>query len=142
VRALSKGLLPVEVDSDGLMAGLTELTVRMSEVNEVACIFHCQEPIPVLDQEVATQLYRIAQEALTNAIKHGRADTVDVRLTRQDRMLRLEVTDDGVGIPMPQPKGGLGLRIMASRADLIGATLEIEPTNTKGTRVVCSLPWD
>ena len=142
VRALSKGLLPVEVDSDGLMAGLNELTVRMSEVNEVACIFHCKEPIPVLDQEVATQLYRIAQEALTNAIKHGRADTVDVRLIRQDRMLRLEIIDDGIGIPMPKPKGGLGLRIMASRAELIGATLEIEPTSTKGTRVVCSLPWD
>ena len=142
VRALSKGLLPVEVDSDGLMAGLNELTVRMSEVNEVACIFHCKEPIPVLDQEVATQLYRIAQEALTNAIKHGRADTVDVRLIRQDRMLRLEIIDDGIGIPMPKPKGGLGLRIMASRAELIGATLEIEPTSTEGTRVVCSLPWD
>jgi two-component system sensor kinase FixL len=142
VRALSKGLLPVEVDADGLMAGLNELTVRMSELNEVACIFHCKEPIPVLDQEVATQLYRIAQEALNNAIKHGRSDIVMVRLARRDRMLRLEIVDDGVGIPTPPPKDGLGLRIMASRADMIGAKLEIGPADGGGTRVACSLPWD
>lgn len=141
VRFLSKGLLPVEVDADGLMAGLTELTVRMSEVNEVACTFHCKEPIPMLDQEVATQLYRIAQEALNNAIKHGRADSVELHLLRKDGVLRMEITDDGVGIPVPHPKEGLGLRIMASRAELIGAKLEIGPAPRKGTKVTCRLPW-
>jgi len=143
VRALSKGLLPVELDADGLMAGLTELTLRVRELNDVSCEFVCDEPIPVLDHEVATQLYRIAQEALTNAVKHSRASRIDVSLEHRGRsLLRLEVTDDGVGLSAEQPREGLGLRIMASRAELIGATLVIEPFPAGGTRVRCELAWN
>lgn len=141
VRTLSKGLLPVKLDADGLMAGLTELTVHVGEMSDAKCSFVCDEAIPVMDHEVATQLYRIAQEALTNAVKHARADRVEVRLARNGRSLRLEVTDDGVGTSSSGASNGLGLKIMASRAELIGATFEVGPGKRGGTRVACCLPW-
>jgi signal transduction histidine kinase len=141
VRALSKGLLPVELDAEGLLAALTELTVRVNELNGAACSFVYDEPIPMLDHEVATQLYRIAQEALNNAVKHARAGRIVLHLTCRRRILRLEIQDDGTGLRTGEPRDGLGLRIMASRAELIGGTLKIEPGAARGTRVSCELPW-
>src|SRR5581483_6019290 len=83
VRALSKGLVPVEVDAEGLMAALAELAARTSQRNDVVCTFDCAEPVLIRDNQTATHLYRMSQEAVTNAIKHGRAKRISISLTAE-----------------------------------------------------------
>jgi signal transduction histidine kinase len=94
----------------------------------------------VRDGKMATELYRIAQEAITNSMKHGRARMVTIRLDGDDAVTRLTVTDDGVGIPHPLPPGdGSGLRIMRYRAASIGGALNVERGATGGTTVTCTI---
>jgi len=94
----------------------------------------------ISDGRVATQLYRIAQEAVTNAVKHAKADSIRIDLRSEPDVMRLQVTDDGVGITgRASQREGLGLRIMMSRAVSIGATLSIEPNTARGTTVSCTL---
>jgi PAS domain S-box-containing protein len=141
VRALSKGLVPVEVDAEGLMVALAELTSRTAELHGVKCGFHCHEPVSIADNQEATHLYRMTQEALTNAVKHGRAKRIDVSLEAKDDLLTLNIVDDGRGIgPAVEEAAGTGLRIMRYRAELIRAKLAIESLDPHGTRVKCTLP--
>jgi PAS domain S-box-containing protein len=140
VRALSRGLIPVEVSAHGLMSALAELTLRIGTESGVRCTFSCREPVEVEDNATATQLYRIAQEAITNALKHGATTHVEVRLERNDGRLILRIADHGVGIATASEKvEGLGLKIMRYRAECIRATLTIEATAESGTVVVCIL---
>ncbi|HVC92418.1 MAG TPA: PAS domain S-box protein, partial [Pirellulales bacterium] len=141
VRALSRGLLPVEVDAEGLMVALADLTARTAELHGIETVFHCDEPVSIADNQTATHLYRMTQEALTNAVKHGRAGRIDVSLETHADLLTLTVVDDGLGIRQAvEESNGTGLRIMRYRADLIRAKLSIEPTQPHGTRVTCTLP--
>jgi PAS domain S-box-containing protein len=143
VRALSKGLLPVEVDAEGLMVALRELADRTSELNGITCTFRCRAPVAILDNQTATHLYRMSQEALTNAIKHGRARHVLISLEADGALATLTVRDDGVGFPKSRMEtAGSGLRIMRYRAELIGATLTLESVAPQGTLVTCTLPAD
>jgi len=138
-RELARGLSPVGVESDGLMSALQQLTASVSSLFQVDCRFECAEPILVSDNGVATHLYRIAQEAINNAIKHGKAREVAVRLRRDTHSAQLVVTDHGAGFPKDLPNnGGMGLQIMKYRAGMIGASLEIRPANGQGTTVVCT----
>ena len=97
-HALARGLLPVQVEADGLMVALAGLAQRTQEMQGVACTFECAVPVPVASNATATHLFRIAQEAIHNALKHGQARHIVVTLTNQDRVT-LTVFDDGVGIP-------------------------------------------
>lgn len=139
VRALSQGLLPVEVDGEGLMNALQELAGRISDQAGVRCAFHCDTPVRVDDNAVATHLFRIAQEAVANALTHGKARTIDIGLVVSSGFLRLTVEDDGRGIRRPAKAGGLGLKIMQYRANLIGARFQVEPGEDGGTLVTCVL---
>jgi len=95
----------------------------------------------VTDQAVAIHLYRIAQEAVSNALKHGKAGRIEINLTASANAAALAVTDNGVGLPRkPRKRTGMGLRIMRYRAEVIGGTLSAEPLPGGGTRVVCTLP--
>jgi PAS domain S-box-containing protein len=144
VRALSRGLVPVEVDAAGLMAALAELASRTSELRGVTCTFECREPVLVEDNQTATHLYRIASEAVTNVLKHGRAKTITISLEGDERSLTLRVRDDGVGFPR-EPSAevkGMGLKIMRYRAGLINARLAIGPAEPAGTVVSCTLDKD
>jgi signal transduction histidine kinase len=107
----------------------------------VECRFECDSPVLVNTPGVASNLYRIAQEAVSNAIKHGRARSIVISLDASDAGLRLAVADDGNGIPdpLPEPKG-MGLRIMADRARVIGARFDTGSSPTGGTMIVCSVP--
>jgi two-component system CheB/CheR fusion protein len=139
LRAVLRGLLPVAVDSEGLMAALLDLASRTQQDGKVACTFDCPEPVSVADNLTATHVYLIGQEALHNAVKHGQARTVRISL-KADGGLVLSVQDDGIGMPAgPVAKGGLGLRIMRNRAAIIGSTLTIEPAKPTGTVVSCVL---
>jgi signal transduction histidine kinase len=140
VRSLSRGLIPVEVDAEGLMAALAELTNRISDLHAVQCVFECLEPVPVEDNQTATHLYRIAQEAITNALKHGQAANLRVSLEAHGHYITLKIADDGVGIPSADEiTEGMGLRIMRYRAGQIGAHLTVRAEPTGGTVVTCTL---
>jgi PAS domain S-box-containing protein len=138
-RTLSRGLIPVEVDAEGLMAALTELTKRITDMHAVRCTFDCIDPVPVEDNFVATQLYRIAQEAITNSLKHGKARSIRVSLEAKAGFLTLRIADDGVGFAAVNGENeGVGLRIMKYRAGQIGAQFTVRPGPNQGAVVTCT----
>jgi PAS domain S-box-containing protein len=140
-RRLAKGLFPVEIDAHGLMAALQELAEVTSEQCNIRCTFQCDEPVEVERNEAATELFRIAQEATTNAVKHGQASQVALSLKADGRKLTLRVQDDGVGIDeqVARSAGGMGLRIMRYRAAAIGAKLAVRAVPRGGTLLTCIL---
>jgi signal transduction histidine kinase len=140
-RKFARGLQPLDVEAEGLMDGFQELARNISERFNVNCEFECREPVLLQDAVRSTHLYRIAQEAITNAIKHGKAKFINLSLEKTEDAITLTITDDGVGLPENASNGkGMGLRIMAYRADMIDATFKIERLPDSGTRVTCKLP--
>jgi PAS domain S-box-containing protein len=144
-RALARGLYPVELQEQGLTRALERLCDTTRTVFGMACSLRVSGE-PTATPEEALQLYRIVQEALNNAFKHGRAAQVEVHWQRLSDGRSLSVIDDGVGIAQTsQGEGraqGLGLRIMHYRAQLVGATLSVTPAGDAGTVVRCRLPQD
>jgi PAS domain S-box-containing protein len=139
LRSVMRGLLPVAVDSEGLMAALSDLADRTQQEGKVTCTFDCPEPVSVADNLTATHVYLIAQEAVHNAVKHAQARNVRISLVANGGLV-LSVQDDGIGMPArPAGKPGLGLRIMHNRATIIGADLNFEPAEPTGTVVSCRL---
>jgi Signal transduction histidine kinase len=141
---LSRGLWPVEHDSNALSPSLEELTRRLAESSGVVIEFNQQRGCRVCTNKGVTQLYRIAQEALTNAVKHARAGRIAVALQCQNRgELTLTVQDDGIGRDLAErTKGGLGMGIMQHRARLINAHLTVADAAGGGTLVSCTIPCD
>jgi signal transduction histidine kinase len=138
---LAKGLQPVDLHAGGLMQALQEFAKTASELFKVSCTFKCDAPIPISDIAVAEQLYRIAQEATSNAVKHGRAANIVLCLEADDDGTILRISDDGIGFASPTSKGsGLGLRIMAERAKLIHARFNVNSRPGNGTVICCKLP--
>jgi len=140
LRELSRGLVPVEIASERLPDALAELAARISEQNSISCMFRNEKFVSIESSVTATQLYRIAQESVSNALRHGRAGRIQIDLEEDDGLVLLRIQDDGIGI---QNRGteaaGIGLRIMRHRAGLINATLNIGPAEGGGTLVVCTL---
>jgi len=140
VHRLSKGLFPVEIEAGGLMAALEELTSTVREQSKIACRFDCKRPAKVHDNMVATHLFRIAQEAINNALKHGKPQEIVVSLWSGDSHVVLSVSDNGKGIgDKADEMGGLGLRIMQYRAGLIGGSLTVQRGPLGGTILVCKI---
>jgi PAS domain S-box-containing protein len=139
LRTVLRGLLPVAVEREGLMASLADLADRVQKESKVTCTFTCPKPVHVADLVTAINLYLIAQEAIHNALKHGQARNIRISL-ESNHLLVLRVQDDGIGIPaQPAQTQGLGLRIMRNRAALMGAALSFEPVQPTGTVVTCAL---
>ena len=139
-RDLARGLLPVDIAADGLEGALTEVASHTERVSEVRCRFECERPVLVHDHTVATHLHRIAQEAVSNALRHSGAANISIRLESAGEALTLSVADDGIGIQDSSDRAeGLGLRLMKHRADLMGGTLEIRSPEPQGTVVTCSV---
>ena len=137
VRSLVRGLLPVSLHRGGLAHALRTLATRSRTLYGLDVAFHADVwPQLPLDETGASHLYRIAQEALTNAARHGQATAVDIYLRSTPTTLLLQVADNGCGIApyAPEPKG-MGLKIMEYRAGMIGAKLEIVPNEPQGTIV-------
>ena len=140
-RNLARGLYPVELDAEGLMAAFQELADNTTKGAGVTCVLECRAPVLIHDDAAATHLYRIAQEAVRNAVRHARPGRIEMTLAEQDGVVKLTVEDDGDGLPeTPQPSEGLGIRIMAHRAAMIGGVFSIEPALAGGTIVTCSVP--
>ena len=142
-RGISHGLHPVRAMETGLMTALEELSHHVEQVYRIECEFRCDEPVPISDAAAATHVYRIAQEAVNNAIRHGHARKVTIALKREDDEGTLVVADDGVGFTeVPGAKKGMGLHIMRYRAAGIGATLALRPGAAGGTVVTCTFPMN
>jgi signal transduction histidine kinase len=139
-RALSRGLFPVQLETDGLGLALQQLAANVRSRFKVDCDVDCPQVVQVRDNAAATHLYRIAQEAANNAIKHGKVSSISIQLIVTGDQVRLTVSDDGVGIPMPLSSTGMGLHIMEYRARNIGGTLSIERGASGGTVVSCLVP--
>lgn len=141
VRVLSHGLVPVQVEADGLRAALEDLAARATEQSGITVGFDCPAPAEAPNHATATQVFHIAQEAVSNALRHGQPHRIDLSLRADGHGLTLRVEDDGVGIfERPESSSGMGLRIMEYRAGLIGGLLRIDPCSTGGTIVTCTVP--
>lgn len=137
-RNLARGLFPIELERNGLVAALRELTESVSKTCGVQCALRGDESICVHDNVLATHLFRIAQEAINNAVKHGHARSIEVVLKLVGEKIELAVADDGVGVSPDLKLEGLGLRIMSFRARRIGGELQVTNPQHGGTRVACT----
>jgi len=139
-RNLAQGLYPVEMEAEGLMDAFRNLAANTTKTARVTCVFECEAPVLIHDDAAATHLFRIAQEAVRNAIQHGKPRRVGITLAERGGRVALTVEDDGNGVPETVDKSeGLGIRIMAHRAAIIGGAFAIEPGPTGGTIVTCSI---
>ncbi|HEV3028164.1 MAG TPA: sensor histidine kinase, partial [Planctomycetota bacterium] len=141
IRGLARGVLPVELQAEGLMSALEGLAEQTGSIYGIPVRFECNRPVLVKDGEVAMHLFRIAQEAVTNAVKHARPKSVTIRLENPGDGIVLGVQDDGIGAAgVDAINRGSGLRIMKYRASTIGATLTVKAGEGEGTTVTCAWP--
>jgi len=143
-RALARGLSPVTLEAEGLMSALCELALNTGKIFRVACHFQCEPPVLVADHAVSTHLFRIAQEAVSNALRHGKnVRRVTIQLVDEDERIVLSVSDDGAGLPPPAAAArskGMGLRIMQSRTGMIAGTLSVGNHPGGGATVTIVVP--
>ncbi|MBI5093652.1 MAG: PAS domain-containing sensor histidine kinase [Candidatus Hydrogenedentes bacterium] len=138
VRSLARGLMPVELDLRGLPASLQELAYDCENLFNVACECECSGEIEFDDAVAPLQLYRIAQEAVSNAVRHGKAKEIHIALKAAGSRGQLTIEDNGTGFTRSkQRRGGMGLRIMRYRAEMIGGALDIRVSRGRGTRILC-----
>ena len=141
-REMSRGLMPVVLDSGGLMVALADLAKSTERIFRISCPFRCELPVEVTDNKTAVQLFRIAQEATANAIKHSHATRIELILTATSTELLMQIRDNGSGIPdnVTGQRTGMGLLTMSHRARMIGGSLTVEPEPFGGTVVSCRVP--
>lgn len=141
VRSLSRGLIPVHTDARGLVSALEELASRVSEQSGIRVELRHENPILISDNEIATHVYRIVQEAINNSVKHAQADNIVLLLEADEHEAVIEVRDNGKGLPDDvHERDGLGLRTMYHRCQLFGGSLDVYTHDEGGTRVRCCFP--
>jgi signal transduction histidine kinase len=123
------------------MSALEQWAGEVEDLFAVSCRFQCRAPVLIHDDTMATHLYYIAQEAVNNAIKHGHARQIDIRLAAVEHQGTLAIQDDGCGIGnlVPGDKG-VGLHLMNYRARMVGGSLEVQRVVSGGTIVTCLFP--
>ena len=136
-RSLARGLAPIDIDSAGLLRALQDLADRTQQTYDVRCVFECPQPVAITNSFRATHLYRIAREAVHNALKHAKANRIVIEV-RDGDSVQLAVRDDGIGINSDRFTEGEGLRIMRYRAGLIGGSISIKDATSGGTIVTCT----
>src|SRR6476646_7490742 len=136
-RNLARGFFSPELRAEGLVVALQNLAETVSEQSGIKCVLSGDELIPLHDSTVANQLYRIAQEAVTNSVKHAAANHIHIRLAIDGSEFCLSIVDDGGGFPDRPRSEGLGLYLMRHAAGLSGGTFDIRRNGQKGTIVTC-----
>jgi len=136
-RKLARGFYSPELDAEGLPEALRHLADSITERSQVKCVFQGDHSIRIQDSTIANQLYRIAQEAVTNAVKHAAANNIEIRLAMDDREVCLAILDDGIGFPEKQESKGIGLRLMRHGGELIGGKFDIRRSGKRGTIATC-----
>ena len=139
-RRLAHDLYAVQATPEGLVEALENMAERVNAERGIACAFAGEKTVLVQNQAAASHLYRIAQEAMHNALKHSRATRIDIELRRLPPGLELRVRDNGIGFPAQSASRGLCLRTMEQRARLIGGRLVVQPHSDGGVEVLCSVP--
>jgi len=140
-RALSRGLFPVQLEADGLSVALQQLAAGVNARANIRCEVDCPQSVFVQNNTVAIHLYRLAQEAVNNAVKHSQGRSISIQLSNQSAGIELRISDDGVGFADPGPSaGGMGIHIMKYRAQAVGGRLTITPAMRRGTVVMCFVP--
>src|SRR5436305_13217376 len=140
-RDMARGLGAVGLSEGGLETALADLALDVRHLFRVSCAFACDQPLGRLDPEAERHLFRIAQEAVNNAVAHGKARRIEIRLGAQGGEGVLTVLDNGVGMPESQrPPDGIGLHNMTYRARLIGGRIEVRRRSRGGTTVLCAFP--
>ena len=141
VRSVARGLVPVRPEPNGLVAALRRLVATVESTCAARCVLKCRARVGTTDDGVATHLYRIAQEAVTNAVRHANARRILVQMYRDREGLHLVVEDDGMGMPSDEGKAkGMGVETMEYRAKAINAQLSLRSEPGRGTRLHCCLP--
>jgi PAS domain S-box-containing protein len=139
-RQVARGLYPVKLEANGLISALEELASNISLRFKVQCTVECPHPVKLGSNATATHLYRIAQEAVNNAVRHGRPGKIRIRVNSTDEKLELAVSDDGLGMPAQPGQNGMGLHIMDYRTRAIGGCFRVQSRDGGGTVISCSLP--
>jgi two-component system sensor kinase FixL len=140
-RRLAKMLYPVDLEAGGLVSALEGLASNTKDLLRISCQFKCKNTVSIRDPLTARHLYRIAQEAVTNAARHGKAKNIRIELALVGNKSILKVANDGKGFTgILTNKKGLGLKIMEYRAKMIGGSLDISRGRKGGTIVTCTLP--
>lgn len=139
-RSVARGLCPLDPDPEALAAALRALAKRTREMLAVQCEITTTGDVRVPDPAMAQHLYRITQEAMSNAARHANATRISIELRANADALLLRVEDDGVSLPAKLPAGGMGLRTMAYRAQILGGELTVTPAPGGGTCVMCRVP--
>jgi PAS domain S-box-containing protein len=137
-RDLARGLHPIELNTSGFVRALHDVAYRISQSRKIECRFVCPRPVRIRDDAIVLNLYRIAQEAVNNAVKHARPSHITISLRRTRSALVLEISDDGVGVSEKSAGKGMGLQIMHHRANVIGGRLTVESRAGGGTTVKCT----
>jgi two-component system CheB/CheR fusion protein len=133
--------LASDYDGENLARALEQLAQRVKNVFSIECTFEKEADLSLVPPGVAAHLYKIAQEALTNGIKHGKGRRLAVRLAREQQTLLLSIWNDGLPFPAEiSQKSRMGLRIMNYRAHVIGGSLDVQSDEKSGTTVLCTLP--
>jgi signal transduction histidine kinase len=141
--SLARDLTMLDLTEGDLRDALRSLALRVNQLFDITCWFKSEDPVPALEPAVIGQIYKIAQEAVTNAIKHGKASKVGIHLTAKSEGLVLTVENNGRPFPdLTARATGMGLKIMNYRASLIGASLEVKGLGPNGTLVTCIIPGD
>ena len=148
IRQLAHGIMPVQIDSEGLRSALEELAAMTREQSHVSCSVSCPATIAIKSTSAATHVYRIVQEAIDNGLRHGNASEIRITVAQEDRQLIVEVHDNGTGYdPTSSPNNhdhgetqGMGLRIMQYRAGILGGTVQVKSRLTGGTTLTCKVP--
>ncbi len=137
-RKLARGLSPVELELNGFVSALDELAAHAQELLHIECSFKPATDVLIRDNVAATHLYRIAQESINNAVKHGKAKRVAISLKPDGDRIALSISDDGAGFSTEAKKSnGMGLHIMKYRASVVGAELKIHSEPYRGATVTC-----
>ncbi len=141
VRALSRGMMPIQIYADGFMISLQEITETIQQQSNIPIKLQIDDVVLLFDDATATHLYRIVQESLNNAVKHADASQIDVSLKIERDHGLLEIIDNGIGIPNDfSDSSGLGLNIMKHRCGLFDGEITINPAGQRGTKVCCRFP--
>jgi PAS domain S-box-containing protein len=139
-RKLARGFAPVELGPQGLETALRDLATKVQTSMQRACIVHCRGPIQLADDAASVHLFRIAQEAVNNAVRHSKCKQIRLELVTLEDGTTLSIHDDGVGLPaVAKPAKGMGISVMQYRARMIGGSLEIK-SSPAGTSVICRCP--
>jgi len=139
-RELARGLQAVELTATGLKNALRGLAAQACDNSGISCHFKAARGVRVPDDTVALHLYRIAQEALTNAVRHSGAKNILVTLDRNPTHTCVSVQDDGKGFAIRRRRKGLGLHMMGYRANALGGELKIERRRSGGMEITCVIP--